>query len=163
MTSIKAVESLGRILQPERHPKELKQTERREDTCFGDVLRSHQDMVIPAYQIDLGEVAAACEVRGEVLDVRDGVAVWGSNVVQASVVATGTPVCRRPSAPYARVKPTSRLITERCPGVPCCGTLFLGTRVCREEADRRESGVASPFVGMKCSTPCFVLGVLKEG
>ena len=58
-----ALEGLRRVPQAEGHPQKLEETEGGDDGCLRDVLWGHRDLMVPSYQVYLGEDAFASQVR----------------------------------------------------------------------------------------------------
>ena len=54
-TAHQALERLGGVLQPERHPEELEEPEGGGDGGLRDVVGSHRDLVIAANQVQGGK------------------------------------------------------------------------------------------------------------
>ena len=57
------LEGLRRIPQAEGHPHKLEETKGGDDGCLRDVLWVHRHLMVPLYQVHLGEDAFACQVR----------------------------------------------------------------------------------------------------
>jgi len=85
-----ALKGLGSIAEAERHEKEFKKAERGNDGGFADVGRVHGDLVVALLEVDFGENGGAMELRGKVVEVGQGVFVWGGVVVEEAIIAAGS-------------------------------------------------------------------------
>jgi hypothetical protein len=63
------------IPQPERHPGELKEAERRDDRRFGNVFRRHWHLEVPLPKIQLAKQLTAVQATCQIRHVRKGVLV----------------------------------------------------------------------------------------
>ena len=88
------LESLGSILQTERHPEKLIQPKRSDDGGFGDILSSHRDLVVASNKVDFREHLHTGKVSREILYVRYWVPVRHCSIVEAPVISTRTPTSR---------------------------------------------------------------------
>ena len=89
-----ALESLGSILQTEKHPEKLIQPERSDDDGFGDILSGHRDLVVALNKVDFGEHLHTGKVSREILYVRYWVPVRHCSIVEALVISTRMPTSR---------------------------------------------------------------------
>ena len=76
-----AAGKLGCVLEAERHAKELKKTERGDDSRLGNVDRMYGHLVVSTDEVHLAEDLAAMQLRPDVLDVRHWVLVGCRDVI----------------------------------------------------------------------------------
>ena len=88
----KPLERLGRVSEAEGHVVKLEEAERGGDGYLGNIVRFHQDLVVCTYEIDLAKDSGTMEGCGEILNVRNRVAIRDGMRVQGAIIATGMPV-----------------------------------------------------------------------
>jgi len=86
-----ALKGLCRVFQAERHGEELEEPKRRDDSRFGNILRSDGNLVIAFHKVELGEDVAAMETGGKILEVGQGVAVMNGGQVEAAEITAWPP------------------------------------------------------------------------
>ena len=77
-----------------RHACELKQPKWSSDGTFGYICRLNGYLVVCPYEVKFKKYARTMEGRGEVLNMRNRVAIGDGDVIEAPVVPTGAPVPR---------------------------------------------------------------------
>ena len=82
---------MGGISESKRHGGVLVEAEGSDYCGFGDVDGGDGDLMIAFDKFELGEHSGTPEVVGEVLDVREGIAIRGGDSNEAAVVTAGAP------------------------------------------------------------------------
>ncbi len=77
------------ILQPQGHPRELKQAKRHYHSCFRYILSHYWDLIVPVSQIQLAENLAAVKAGREVLYIGHRLFIWLRHQIEAAVVPHG--------------------------------------------------------------------------
>ena len=86
------LERLGRVLEPHWHSQKLEKAERRDDSCFGDVIWMDRDLVVSLHKIYLRKYNFPSQVRSEVMDSRYWVTVKLGTFVQSPEVTAWSPL-----------------------------------------------------------------------
>ena len=86
------LESLHGVTQTEWHAQKLEQAKRSGDDHLWNILLHNWNLVESANKIDGGENCLAMQSDGAVVNMRDWIAIWYSNVVQTTVIAAQVPV-----------------------------------------------------------------------
>ena len=89
-----ALESLSGVAESERHAYKLEQTKGRSDSSLANVVGIDRNLVEGPDKVDLGENGGTMEARGEILEMRNRVAIGNSVVVKGAVISAGLPVAR---------------------------------------------------------------------
>ena len=89
-----ALEGLRGVAKAKWHSNEFEEAKWCDDCGLGDVVRVHGDLVVRPDEVNLRKDGAARELRSEVLNVGDGVAVRDGCGVECAIVATWSPVAR---------------------------------------------------------------------
>jgi hypothetical protein len=85
------LERLGRIPKAERHLQKLVEAKRGHNRRLEDVRGRHRNLVVTLNEVQLREHCAAVQIITEILYVRERILIWQGAVVQAAIIATGSP------------------------------------------------------------------------
>ena len=88
------LEGLRGVAKAKWHSNEFEEAKWCDDCGLGDVVRVHGELVVRPDEVNLRKDSAARELRSEVLNVGDGVAVRDSVGVECAIVTTWSPVAR---------------------------------------------------------------------
>ena len=89
-----ALESLSGVAESERHTYKLEQAKGRSDSSLANVVGMDRNLVVGPDKVDLGENGGTMEAGGEILEMRNRVAIGNSVVVKGAVISAGSPVAR---------------------------------------------------------------------
>ena len=76
------LERLRGIFEAKRHPCEFKESEGCGDRCLRDIFRTYGDLVVALHEVDFRKDLAPRKAGCEVMNVRDGVCISGSALVE---------------------------------------------------------------------------------
>ena len=88
------LEGLSCVPQTKGHLHKLEEAKGGGNCCLGDALGCYRDLVVSPDQVNFLKGHATMKVGGEILQMRDRVAVRDSSSVHSAVIPTWSPVTR---------------------------------------------------------------------